>query len=699
MEERNAIGRLSRCLHSRERNTNLAYKDVNRKLPPKGLVALGFFSLIAGLWLNTYWVAYKLNFAPALGSLVDWLPVYIPGQFISWAMKWGKHYPNIFIPAIIASTAFFLIFLFLIRKPKKKDEPPEFGTSAYATLEDAERAGLLTGEGVVLGKMDGHILTHNSEGLLAVAGGSRSGKGRGLNIPTLLNVTDCAIINDSKGEFLKGDKKHKFEGTSGWRSEFSHVVYFNPYDKRSARFNPLMEIYPESEVQDAYAIAIIQSDPTGAIENPDIWLRSIRQFYAGLYLYQLYCLPDHMKNLAGTRDLLGGDLEELGWKMSNTIHRGGEQHRIIKRAAHVLFERSKINPKFMISVVETADSFLSIWDIDDVRFTTGASDWRMSSLMCAENPVSLYLNNPASDEDTLMPLTRLMLRQFLRAHMRHLDRDAQGRPKLHKILALMDEFPSLGKMDFWVKALRRMAGFDIKTLMSMQSTKDFASVYGDKNPFLDIIEVLIAFAANDPDAQRNISSMVGNATEYRQIQNESGEKMSMFLKNTSIVNSEVQRAVLDSGAVRALNPDEELLFIPGFRPFKVEKVKYDQEPVFMERCLPAAPLGDGKGNYPDLPEKWTPHWMGVKNDSCPPMPPKEDPTKPPKDKKVDPIVKEFSKKVRGKKTAEDGLPEPHDWADEPEMVDRVDMDTGEIFEIEKVVFKPKARTNKKAEKQ
>jgi type IV secretion system protein VirD4 len=686
---------LNRFLRSKERNTNLAYKDVNRRLPPKGLVALGLFSLIAGLWLTTYWVAYKLNFAPALGSLVAWVPVYVPGQAFYWAMKWGQYYPSIFIPAIIVSTAFFMICLFLIRKPKKKDEPPEFGTTAYATLEDAERAGLLTGEGVVLGKMNGQILTHNGEGLLAVAGGSRSGKGRGLNIPTLLNVTDCAFINDNKGEFLDGDKKHKFEGTSGWRSLFSHVLFFNPLDRRSARYNPLMEIYPESEVQDAYAIALIMSDPTGEITNPDIWIRSIRQFYTGLFLYQLYCLPDNMKNLAGTRDLLGGDLEELGWKMNNTLHLGNSQHRIIKRAANTLFERAKGNPKFMISVIETADSFLSIWDIDDVRFTTGASDWRMSALMCAENPVSLYLNNPASDEDTLMPLTRLMLRQFLRAHMRHLYKDAQGRPKLHKILALMDEFPSLGKMDFWVKALRRMAGFDIKTLMSMQSTKDFASVYGDKNPFLDIIEVLVAFAANDPDAQRNISSMVGNATEYRQMQNESGEKMSVFLKNTSIVNSEVQRAVLDSGAIRSLNPDEELLFIPGFKPFKVEKVKYDQEPIFMERCLPAAPLGDGKGNYPDLPEKWTPHWMGIRNNTCPPMPPKEDPTKPPKDKKIDPIVKELSKKMRGRRKPEDELPEPPDWADGPEIVERVDMDTGEIFEVERVVFKPKARTVKK----
>lgn len=676
----------------------------------KGLLTtVSSLGMLASLTVPTYWAAWKFGNHPALGGLkVGGATLYYPGQALEWVSQWGTIYPQTLGGAGLAMLAGFTGTVLATKalRGKEKELPPEFGESAYATLEDAKRAGLLTGEGVVIGKMDGHILTHNSPGLLGVAGGSRSGKGRGLNVPTLLNVTDSAVINDSKGEFMFGDEKVGFPGTSGWRSLFSHVVYFNPLDRRSARFNPLMEIYPESEIQDAYAIARIMSDPSGEVSSPDIWMRSIRQFYTGLFLYQLYCLPDHMKNFAGSRELLGGDLEELAWKMQHTRHLGNRQHPIIARAARTLFERAKMNPKFLSGVIETADSFLSIWDIPDVQFTTGASDWRMSSLMCAENPVSLYLNMPASDEDTLVPLTRLMFQQLLRAHMRHLGADSQGKKKAHRLLALMDEFPSLGKMEFWVKALRRMAGYDIKAFMSMQSSKDFAAVYGQNNPFLDIIEALIAFAANDPDAQRGLSSMVGNATEYRQVENESGEKISLMLKNKSVVNSEVHRAVLDTGGIRSFDPDEELIFIPGFKPFKVEKVKYDQEPIFMERCLPAPPIGDGNGNYPDLPEPWVPPWMGMRNDQCPPKPPKDDdPTKPPKDKRkpADPIVRELAealgkRKRKAKEADEDDLPEPPDWADEDKPLERIDVDTGEIFEVEKVVFKPKGRTFSKGKK-
>lgn len=634
-----------------------------------------------------------MNNAKALGGMpFNGITLYYPGQVFEWLIEWGQIYPFTLGGASVVTVAGCAAFAYgsIMFGKRMPEKPPEFGSDAYATLEDAYKAGLMTGEGVVIGKMDGHILTHNSEGLLGVCGGSRSGKGRGLNIPTLLNITDSVIINDNKGEFFFGDRKHKFPGTSGWRSQFSHVLYFNPLDRRSARYNPLMEIAKGTEVQDAYAIALIMSDPSGEVDNPDIWQRSTRQFFTGVFLYQLYCLPDHMKNFGGTRDLLGGDLEELAWKMANTNHTGNGFHKIIKRTANTFFERAKANTKFMMGIIETADSFLAVWDIDDVRFTTGASDFRMSSLMCAEHPVSLYLNNPASDEETLTPLTRLMLRQFLRAHMRHLDADNSGKPKLHRVLALMDEFPSLGKMDFWVKALRRMAGYDIKAFMSMQSTKDFAAVYGKDNPFLDIIEALIAFAANDPDAQNDISGMIGNTTEYRQLENQSGERLSLMLKNKSIVNSEVQRAVLDSGGVRSLEQDQELIFIPGFKPFRVNKVRYDQEPVFMERCLPRAPIGDGNGNYPDLPEKWVPPWLGMQNNSCPPMPPKEEPDKAPKSK-VDPIAKETAKKLRA-------LRKEKENEKIPDLVETVDAETGEVFEVARVVYKPKTAAFKRGKK-
>lgn len=96
----------------------MAYKNLGRKMPAKGLDRIAWSSLVLGLWISTYWVAYRLNFATALDSLTAWFPLYYPGQFISWTMEWGKLYPRIFIPALVVSALGFLGFIIISRKSK-----------------------------------------------------------------------------------------------------------------------------------------------------------------------------------------------------------------------------------------------------------------------------------------------------------------------------------------------------------------------------------------------------------------------------------------------------------------------------------------------------------------------------------------------------------------------------------------------------
>src|SRR5438445_724191 len=79
---------------------------------------------------------------------------------------------------------------------------------------------------------------------------TRSGKGVGLVIPTLLSWTGSAVIHDIKGE--------NWELTAGWRARFSHCLLFNPTDERSACYNPLLEVRRgPHEVRDVQNIADI----------------------------------------------------------------------------------------------------------------------------------------------------------------------------------------------------------------------------------------------------------------------------------------------------------------------------------------------------------------------------------------------------------------------------------------------------------
>jgi type IV secretion system protein VirD4 len=109
-----------------------------------------------------------------------------------------------------------------------------YGSARWATARDVREAGLTRPAGVFLGRMRDRYLRHNGpEHVLAFAP-TRSGKGVGLVIPTLLSWRGSAVIHDIKGE--------NWELTAGWRARFSNCLLFNPTDARSAAYNPLMEV-------------------------------------------------------------------------------------------------------------------------------------------------------------------------------------------------------------------------------------------------------------------------------------------------------------------------------------------------------------------------------------------------------------------------------------------------------------------------
>ena len=110
---------------------------------------------------------------------------------------------------------------------------------------------------------------------------TRSGKGVGLVLPTLLSWTQSAVIHDIKGE--------NWALTAGWRSRFSHCLLFDPTDPRSARFNPLLEVRKGAhEVRDVQNIADILVDPEGARERRDHWEKTAHALLTGAILHVLY---------------------------------------------------------------------------------------------------------------------------------------------------------------------------------------------------------------------------------------------------------------------------------------------------------------------------------------------------------------------------------------------------------------------------
>jgi type IV secretory pathway TraG/TraD family ATPase VirD4 len=67
---------------------------------------------------------------------------------------------------------------------------------------------------------------------------------------------------------------------------------------------------------------------------------------------------------------------------------------------------------------------------------------------------------PPSDISRTKPLIRLVLNQI----GRRLTEDLHARDRRHRVLMMLDEFPALGRLDFFESALAFMAGYGLKSV-------------------------------------------------------------------------------------------------------------------------------------------------------------------------------------------------------------------------------------------
>src|SRR5260370_25301050 len=76
-----------------------------------------------------------------------------------------------------------------------------------------------------------------------------------------------------------------------------------------------------------------------------------------------------------------------------------------------------------------------------------------------------------------------------------------------RLLLLLDEFPSLGRLEFFESALAFMAGYGLKALLIAQSLNQLEKAYGPNNSILDNCHILVAYAANDDRTAKRISDL------------------------------------------------------------------------------------------------------------------------------------------------------------------------------------------------
>ncbi|SMH43319.1 conjugal transfer protein TraG [Azospirillum agricola] len=562
-----------------------------------GQVITVLLIVLASTWGATEWTAWRLGFQPQLGTpwftLLDW-PVYHPPLFYWWWYAYDAYAPGIFDEggAIAASGGILSVIVAIgmsVWRAREIKRAETYGSARWADRKEVKAAGLLGPDGVVLGKLEHGYLRHDGPEHVLCFAPTRSGKGVGLVVPSLLTWPGSAIVHDIKGE--------NWQITAGFRSRHGRVLLFDPTNPRSAAYNPLLEVrHGDWEVRDVQNIADVLVDPEGSLDRRNHWEKTSHSLLVGAILHVLYAEED--KTLAGVAAFLSDPrrpIEKTLRTMMTTRHLGeAGPHPVVASTARELLNKSDNERS---GVLSTAMSFLGLYRDPVVARVTRRCDWRITDLVANGKPATLYLVVPPSDISRTKPLIRLVLNQI----GRRLTEELNAKDRRHRLLMMLDEFPALGRLDFFESALAFMAGYGIKAFLIAQSLNQIERAYGPNNAILDNCHVRVSFATNDERTAKRVSDALGTATEMKAMKNYAGSRLSPWLGHLMVSRSETARALLTPGEVMQLPPADEIVMVAGTPPIRAKKARYYEDRRFAERVLPppdpqscgTSPHGDG----------------------------------------------------------------------------------------------------------
>ncbi len=562
------------------------------------LTVLAFVAANVGA---TQYTAAAFNYHPNLGDPIIG-KFYNPFGWITWQFEYFDIYSYFFktlnITMVGIFTGVFVVYIIVrllgLRKAKIHDDI--HGTAHWMEEKEVKETGLMDAtDGAYIGayknkKGDIKYLRHNGPEHIMAFAPTRSGKGVGLVLPTLLAWRESALILDIKGE--------NYALTSGWRSQHANniCIKFDPTAKEgeTIKYNPLEEIRvgTEYETADLQNITMMIVDPEGK-GLADYWQKSAFSFLNGLILYAIELSEKgeiEYPSLATIYEILNGDeIQTLLEKMAKS------PHKIIKLVAREALNKAE---QELSGVIGSAASYLNLYVDPVVARNTAASEFKIQDLMNNEKPVSLYLVIKPSDKDRLMPLVRLVINQILRKLVEEIKfQDGQSVATYkHRLLLMLDEFTSLGKLEVFQESLAYMAGYGLKAYIIIQDTTQLYNAYTKDESIMSNCHVKIAYAPNKMETAELLSKMAGTTTVTKSFTTTSGNRISVLLGQVSESMQEVSRPLLTPDECMRLpgakkdsqgkvtEPGDMLIFIAGQAPIYGKQILYFKDDVFMARA-------------------------------------------------------------------------------------------------------------------
>jgi type IV secretion system protein VirD4 len=617
--------------------------------------AAGFLFVVIGTSaVTTQYMARALAYARGLGQpyFIRGYPFYPPFKAYGWVYQllvsgsWSRF--TLTWAAFLLLGLFFgtAILVFSFFAGSKGTLSNVHGSARWAGKEDLLEAGLLPRKGApptdvsvyTGGWYDAKTkqllyLTHGGpEHILAFAP-TRSGKGVGLVIPSLLRWSDSILVYDLKSE--------NYAQTSGWREKElgSIVIKLDPTDpdafedETSGTFNPLeelpldydhrnpppkgtwplMERVGSGETAATQNLATMIVDPDGKGLD-DHWSKTSHSLIVGCITHLLYvgkrngktpCLADVAAEFTKPGVAWRNNIESWqSFPHLGTSELGPAVHPVVANAAQEMLNREE---KEASSVLSTTVSYLTLYRDPVVAKNTSRSSFHIKDIMNHERPISLYLVVKPTDKDRLRPFVRLFITQVIRrlADSMEFKDGEQVKTYKHRLLLMLDEFPSLGRLQIFEEALAFIAGYGLKSYLIIQDIAQLHKIYGKDEALTGNCHVKVAYATSNPDTARYLSESSGITTILKEAESVSGDRGSLFKRNVSVNVQEISRPLLTvdecmrlkgpekDATGRILSPGDMLIFIAGYAAVYGQQMLFFLDSELSRRAKIPAPKYSG----------------------------------------------------------------------------------------------------------
>jgi type IV secretion system protein VirD4 len=431
------------------------------------------------------------------------------------------------------------------------------------------------------------VLRYQRDGHLITVAPTRTGKGRDVIIPALLEWPYSCVVNDLKGELSCV--------TSAQRRRFGQVVYLDPYllvdrlmkGARPSLYNPMAALNPGSNEFTARAEKISDGVNWDEGQTYKHFTEGSRELCTAVQMGLAAHAEPHEKNLNAVRSVITGEfqggVDVFGF--AQAIMQNSTNQALRQMVANFCIPGAQ-GSRSLADIIQTAKVQTRFLSNPALMQSLSASDFSFADLK--KRVVTVYVVLPMDFVDVSGKYSRLIFNSALSELL------ACGTGGV-RVLLLMDEFAQLGTLMSMQSAMSMAAGFGIQLWPILQDLNQLAGLYPQTwETFLSNAGVRMFFAPRDEKTSHYLSGQCGQTLRRvisKSISYQDEVERQERLRGNGMNASRAASINVNFGSApghlllphecRELGGDEMLLFVEGVNGvIRAKRRPYWDEPEF-----------------------------------------------------------------------------------------------------------------------